>query len=189
MFNDGEINYLLNDTLKVLGNSIPFDATLTMTRKPHQKNETLGYGFMSALEILYGHPAFTLYLNKPDMMEKSLTQCCSHIKKYPFSMSYFERFCENDSEMTEHLEQVAKMKLNIDDIELSRGVDLRSILDRALDLEQSTSLKLLASHMFQGPRKQTTQFMMMRNFEKITKTKNIPHMADFISDDGTDPEN
>ena len=107
MFNDGEINFLLDDTLKVLGNSIPFDATLTMSRKPYQKNETLGYGFMSALEILYGHPTFTLYLPKPDMMEKALTQCCSSLKKYPFSMSYFERFCEKDDEMKHYLEKVA----------------------------------------------------------------------------------
>lgn len=103
-------------------------------------------------------------------------------------MSYFERFCEKDDEMKHHLEKVAQLKLNIDDIELSRGVDLRSILDRALELEQTTSLKLLAKHMFDGPRKKNTQLMMMRNFEKMTQAGKIKHMADFVTDSGGDAD-
>lgn len=103
-------------------------------------------------------------------------------------MSYFERFCDHDDEMKYHLEKVVQLKLTIDDIELSRGVDLRSILERALELEQTTSLKLLAKHMFEGPRKNNTQFMMMRNFEKMTFTGKIKHMADFVSDSGTEQE-
>lgn len=35
MFTSEEVDFLLEDTLMVLGNSIPFDGTLVMSRKVH----------------------------------------------------------------------------------------------------------------------------------------------------------
>lgn len=37
-----------------------------------------------------------------------------------------------------------------DDIEHSKGVDLRPLLERLIDFEQTISLRLLAKHMFSG---------------------------------------
>ena len=96
MFTGEEVDFLLEDTLMVLGNSIPFDGTLVMSRKVHERDETSGYGFMPALEILHGHPTISLYLSKPEMLEKALSQCCRDMHKGLFAWSFFEKFCEDD---------------------------------------------------------------------------------------------
>ena len=127
---------MLYDTLRVLGNSIPFDATLAMSRRPHQKDETLGYGFLSALEILYGHPSISLYIQKPDVFEKALTQPNKNdLNKCLFNMTYFERFCDGDNDISSYLEDVVKIKLKQEDIDQARGIDLRSMLERLIELE------------------------------------------------------
>ena len=182
MFSSEEVDFLLEDTLMVLGNSIPFDGTLVMSRKVHQRDETAGYGFMPALEILYGHPTISLYLSKPEMLEKALSQCCRHYHKGLFAFSFFEKFCAGDTESQAHLEKGVKYKLNADSIEYSRGVDLRPILERVLDMDQVTSLKILAAHIFKGPRKVVTQRMMMRNFAKMTEAGKLKLVPEIISD-------
>lgn len=182
MFTSEEVDFLLEDTLRVLGNSVPFDATLVMSRKAHQRDETSGYGFMPALEILYGHPTMSLYLSKPEMLEKALNSCCRHYHKGLFAFSFFEKFCVDDAESTAHLEKGVKFKLNADSIEYSRGVDLRPILERVLDLDQITSLKILAAHIFKGSRKVVTQRMMMRSFAKMTYDGKLKLVPEIISD-------
>lgn len=87
MFTLKELNFLLCDTLKVLGNSISFDPTVAMNRKPQHRDETTGYGFMPALEILYGQTTVNLYCSKPDALERALDRCCSHNHKEMFNSS------------------------------------------------------------------------------------------------------
>ena len=137
---------------------------------------------MPALEILYGHPTISLYLSKPEMLEKALEQCCRDMQKGLFAHSFFEKFCAGDTDSQAHLEKGVKYKLNADSIEYSRGVDLRPILERVLDLDQVTSLKILAAHIFKGSRKVVTQRMMMRNFAKLTESEKLKHVPEIISD-------
>lgn len=96
LFTLEELNFLLKETIKVVGNSIPFDATLAMNRKPHQRDETSGYGYMASLEILQGNTTISICCQKADILEKALQRCCHHVHKEMFSMSYFERFCNDD---------------------------------------------------------------------------------------------
>jgi hypothetical protein len=54
MFDQEELYQILKETLKVVGNLVPYDATLALSRKSSQRDDTQGYGYMSALEILDG---------------------------------------------------------------------------------------------------------------------------------------
>ena len=63
------MNQILNDTITVLGNSIQFDATLIMNRKPEQIDRTSGYGYISPLEILNGRPTLYMCIKFPGKLE------------------------------------------------------------------------------------------------------------------------
>ena len=72
LFTLEELNFLLRETVIVLGNSIPFDATLAMNRKPYQRDDTSGYGYMAALEILKGNTTISVCCHKAETLEKAL---------------------------------------------------------------------------------------------------------------------
>ena len=63
-------------------------------------------------------------------------------------MSNFERFCQKDQESRIYLEREVKIKSSVEDMEQATGVDLRPILERFLDLDQTTSLKIYVKHIF-----------------------------------------
>ena len=87
--------------------------------------------------------------------------------------------------MRQLLQDVGYMIME-DDIELAKGVDLRPLLERLIDLEQTISLRVLAKHMFSGQKTSYNQSLMMRYFERLTKLKKMRHVPEFISDNSNE---
>lgn len=55
------------------------------------------------------------------------------------------------------------------------------MLERVIELEQTTSLKIFTKHLFSIPRKDSTQRMIMRNFQKMTELGVMKYMPEFVS--------
>lgn len=109
---------------------------------------------MSALEILDGQTTISLYCAKPDSILKALDGVAfSHIKKDMFCMSHFERLCRDDPPLRRFLEDEKNLKYSGLSVEHTKGIDLKPILERLIQLEgQTQSLKILTKHIFQNER-------------------------------------
>ena len=69
---------------------------------------------------------------KPDLLEDAL-EYTNKAEKPLFAQSYLERFCDKDPEMKRVVSDV-NFILDLDDIEETRGVDLKSMLENILEI-------------------------------------------------------
>ena len=69
-----------------------------------------------------------------------------------------------------------------DNIEHAKGVDIKPLFERLLDMEQTISLKVLGKHIFSSEKSWNNQRMVMRYFERLTKQRKMKHVPEFISD-------
>lgn len=87
-----------------------------MNRKPHQRDETSGYGYMAALEVLKGNTTISVCCQKADILERALTTYKKPVySKNLFHLNYFQRFCKDDSDFEKVLQETGMMQ-NVNDI-------------------------------------------------------------------------